>query len=366
MQNLTLLPLHGGKAPRWLFSRMVRLGSLITETMIDEYGSSGLIDRLTDPMWFQALACAIGYDWHSSGTTTVVVAALKEALNYHSDIFIAGGKGKQGTSAPEQIVKGVDYLSMPGCDERFIHYSRIAAKIDSALVYDNLGIYHHAFIFSKGKDWAVIQQGMHAESNMAVRFQISGKSLDKNDITNETNSAVASGLHESTMDLTFERNGAAKQHSLRLVNEDFGEIENAKPVYKLPARHEILDTDLSKRAVELLKAANEMQPGSYEELLSIKGIGRKTLRSLAIISSLLYDNEIYKRDPIMYSYNLGGKDGIPYRINLGDYDDVVSALSEIVKSIKAAGSEKEHILKVLNREVSQAYLACKPDSGRNI
>ena len=355
MQNLTLLPLHGGKAPRWLFSRMVKLGSLITGTIIDEYGTSGLIDRLADPMWFQALACAIGYDWHSSGTTTVVVGALKEALNYNSDVFIAGGKGRQGTSTPEQITKGVDHLSMPGCNDEFIHYSKMAAKIDSALVYDNLGIYHHAFLFSKGRDWAVIQQGMHNGSNMAVRFQISGKTVDLKDITNETNAAVASGFRESTMDLTFNKNCGAKQLSLRLVNEDFREIENMKKAYILPERHEIIDTDISKKAVELLKTANDMQLDSYEKLMSIKGIGRKTLRSLAIISSLIYDNEVYKRDPIMYSYNLGGKDGIPYPINLREYDDVVSAMSEIVKSTKADGMEKEHILKVLNKQVSKSY-----------
>ena len=355
MQNLTVLPLHGGKAPRWLFSRMVRLGSLISDVMIDEYGTSGLIDRLTDPMWFQALACAIGYDWHSSGTTTVVVGALKEALNYNSDIFIAGGKGKQGTSTPEQITKGADQFSIPGCNDRFIHYSKMAAKIDSALVYDHLGIYHHAFIFSKDMDWAVIQQGMHAESNMAVRFQISGKTLDPKDITRETNTAVASGFSESTMDLTFAKNDDAKQLSLRLVNEDFREIEAMKKAYVLPERHEIIDTDISKKAVELLKTANDMQLDSYEKLMSIKGLGRKTLRSLAIISSLIYDNEVYRRDPIMYSYNLGGKDGIPYRINLKDYDDVVSAMSEIVKSTKVEGSEKERILKVLNKQVGKSY-----------
>jgi hypothetical protein len=355
MQNLTILPLHGGKAPRWLFSRMVRLGSLISGVMIDEYGTSGLIDKLTDPMWFQALACAIGYDWHSSGTTTVVVGALKEALNYNSDIFIAGGKGKQGTSTPEQITKGVDHLSIPNSNDEFTHYSKMAAKIDSALVYDKLGIYHHAFIFSKDKDWAVIQQGIHDESNMAVRFQISGKVIDANDITNETNTAVASGFRESTMDLTFKKNEEVKQLSLRLVNEDFREIEGMKKAYVLPERHEIIDTDISEKAVELLRAANEMQLDSYEKLMSIRGIGRKTLRSLAIISSLIYDSEVYKRDPIMYSYNLGGKDGIPYPINLKDYDDVVSSMAEIVKSAKTDGNEKEHILKVLNRQVSKSY-----------
>ncbi|MGI0134961.1 MAG: DUF763 domain-containing protein [Candidatus Micrarchaeaceae archaeon] len=352
MQNLTLLPLHGGKAPRWLFHRMVRLSGLVSEAIIDEYGTSGFIDRLSDPQWFQALSCVIGYDWHSSGTTTVTVGALKEALNGNSDIYIAGGKGKQGTATPEQITEGADSMSVPDAVETFKDYSKMAAKIDSALIYDDIGIYHHAFIFSKNREWAVVQQAMHAKQRMAIRFQINGKKINTNDITNETNSAIDSELRSQTMDLTFEKNKDAKQMSLALVNEDISKIES---VYRLPRRHDIITEDLSPRAMKLLKEANELQPESYEELMRIKGLGRKTLRSLAIISSLLYNNEIYKRDPIMYSYNLGGKDGIPYRINTQDYDNVVSSMSDIVKSIKLQPREQDNILRSLNRRVSMAY-----------
>ena len=74
------LPLHGGKAPRWLFGRMVKMSSAITEAVVNESGQNEFIKRISNPYWFQALSCVIGYDWHSSGTTTVTCGALKEAL----------------------------------------------------------------------------------------------------------------------------------------------------------------------------------------------------------------------------------------------------------------------------------------------
>jgi hypothetical protein len=36
----TSLPLHGGKAPAWLFSRMTRLSREILQHIVQEYGES--------------------------------------------------------------------------------------------------------------------------------------------------------------------------------------------------------------------------------------------------------------------------------------------------------------------------------------
>lgn len=335
---------------------MVKLSGLITEAIIDEYGAEWLVDRLADPQWFQALSCAVGYDWHSSGTTTVMIGALKEALNCKSDIYIAGGKGKAGTETPTFIDAGADYLSIPSAADAFKDLSRTVAKVDSALVYDDIGIYHHAFIFSKNRSWSVVQQGMIGKSSTAVRFQVSGKNVDAKDITNETNAAVGSSLHRTTIDLTFSRNTDIKAKSLELVNEDIGKILGFNPsVYRLPARHEIIDCDISDRAKKMLKAASDLSPESYAELMKIKGIGRKTLRSLAIISSLIYGEEIYKRDPISYSYNIGGKDGIPYRISLKRYDDVIRNLEDMVSGSKIDKYEGHRVLKRLSAELNRAY-----------
>ncbi len=66
------LPLHYGTVPPWLAQRMSLLGGAIAEAIIIEYGRSALLQRLSDPFWFQSLGCVLGMDWHSSGITTSV------------------------------------------------------------------------------------------------------------------------------------------------------------------------------------------------------------------------------------------------------------------------------------------------------
>jgi len=357
MQSVSLLPLHGGHAPKWLFPRMVKLAKLISDSIISEYGEGELVSRLANPYWFQALSCAIGYDWHSSGTTTVTMGALKEALNYNSNVFVAGGKGLQGTSTPEQIRLGLEYFSKGSMEAHLVEMSKLSAKVDSALIYDDIGIYHHTFVFTKDGKWAVIQQAMQNSTGNAIRFQIDSLGIDPIDPTNETNNSVKSETRGDTLDLTFVRNSEIKSESTNAVNEDIQRILDFNPgSYSLPHRHEILyNIDLSKRARDTLKYANEMQPENYKELISIKGMGRKTLKSLALISSLVYGKEIAYRDPVMYAYNLGGKDGIPYPINLKEYDSVTSSLAEIIKSSEIDATESKKALLRLSNELSRQY-----------
>ena len=63
----TRLPLHGGKCPAWLFQKMEQLAGLIIEAIVLEFGTKEVLHRVADPYWFQALGCALGFDWHSSG-----------------------------------------------------------------------------------------------------------------------------------------------------------------------------------------------------------------------------------------------------------------------------------------------------------
>ena len=66
-----------------------------------EFGREEVLRRLSDPYWFQAFGCVLGFDWHSSGLTTTVCGALKEGLRGTENelgIFVAGGK--DGTPYP--------------------------------------------------------------------------------------------------------------------------------------------------------------------------------------------------------------------------------------------------------------------------
>jgi hypothetical protein len=74
------LPLHGGHVPKWLVDRMTRLGAMITEAIVHEYGRDEMLRRLAHPFWFQSFGAVMGMDWHSSGITTSVIGALKRGL----------------------------------------------------------------------------------------------------------------------------------------------------------------------------------------------------------------------------------------------------------------------------------------------
>ncbi|MEM0106617.1 MAG: DUF763 domain-containing protein [Candidatus Micrarchaeaceae archaeon] len=343
---VTELPLHGGKAPKWLFYRMVKLSNAIAEIAIDEYGEDRFISMISNSNWFQAFACAIGYDWHSSGTTTVTIAALKEALKDNDKIFIAGGKGKAGTNTPEEIIKGTDKLSINKADE-FIRYSRMAAKIDSSLIYDDIGIYHHSFIFSKNGKWAVIQQAMQAKTNKAIRFQWFSDFIKKEDVANEPHTGIDANMHQQTLDLTYSTNSWAREKSVQILQDN--EIGH----FSYPSRHHIYKADISKHAWKMIKNASDLRIDNYNDLLLVKGAGRQVLRSLAIISSLIFDKELAYRDPVAYSYNLGGKDSIPFKINRLTYDKVTESLYNIIENARIETKDKYAALKRLNYLVSK-------------
>ena len=107
------LPLHGGKAPAWLFSRMVLLSREILTHIVEEYGAREVLRRMSDPFWFQAFGCVLGFDWHSSGVTTTVCGAVKESLRETGPewgLFAAGGKGAASKKSPAQIAAACEHL----------------------------------------------------------------------------------------------------------------------------------------------------------------------------------------------------------------------------------------------------------------
>lgn len=167
------LPLHGGHAPPYLIRRMIRLSQAISKVIVDEYGQQEFLRRLSDPLWFQAFGCVLGFDWHSSGVTTVVTGVLKQALkaDFHG-ISIAGGKGKKSTATKNDIPELAEkYYNLSSIKiNELLYASRMAAKIDNAAIQDGYSLYHHVIFFDQHGDWAIIQQGMNSINRMARRY----------------------------------------------------------------------------------------------------------------------------------------------------------------------------------------------------
>ncbi|RMF91402.1 MAG: DUF763 domain-containing protein [Methanobacteriota archaeon] len=360
------LPLHGGRAPRWLFQRMVGLAEGITEAVVLEYGSDELLRRLSDPYWFQALSCVLGFDWHSSGTTTTTCGALKMAIRPEDHgIAVAGGKGRASRKTQEQIEGFSEAFSLSDrLVERLKYSSRMAAKVDNTCVQDGYQLYHHSFFFTEKGTWAVVQQGM--EESHARRYHWLSDGVK--DYVNEPQSAICCDERkQEALNMVAGESEEARKVSVDLVKDGPGHLrryfrpsaqrrlddysKKTEHVFGMPGHHPVLGFDLTEQGWKTLQAAYELQPENYEELISLRGMGPKSIRALALISDLVYGTSPSWRDPVKYSYAHGGKDGYPYPVDRDTYDKSIEVLKNAVEEAKIDKKERYQAIKRLGRFV---------------
>jgi len=111
---------------------MIKLAGHIVTVIVDEYGHDKFLQRISDPFWFQALGCVLGYDWHSSGVTTVVTGVLKSAIKPEEHgLAVCGGKGRVSKQTPQEISQVGENLGFSIEDiDRLRYASRMSAKVD--------------------------------------------------------------------------------------------------------------------------------------------------------------------------------------------------------------------------------------------
>ena len=363
--GIASLPLHYGKTPRWLFERMCKLGQSIVDILIYEYSKKEFIKRLSSPFWFQSFSCVLGFDWHSSGTTTVTCGVLKQILNKDMGIILVGGKGKISRNVPEEINKYTEVFNLE--PEKYKYISRMTAKIDNCAIQDGYDLYHHTFLITEDGDWAVIQQGMSPEQQLARRYHWFSGAVK--DMVIEPHTAILCDRKEyNVLDMTSKQShetrkicvDIAKDGDKKLYNilnllhsqttiEQYSGEKNLKNIDK---KIEIL-TMPKKINWNVVKAMYEFQPKNYEELLSIKGIGKNTVRALALISDLIYGEKPSWNDPVKYSFAVGGKDGVPYPVDRTTMDETIQMLKEGIENAKISEIEKLNAIKRLRNVVGE-------------
>jgi len=346
------LPLHYGRAPRWLFDRMVKLAREITIAIVTEFGAEEMLRRLSNPYWFQAFGCILGYDWHSSGVTTTLCGALKEGirgLEPALGLFIAGGKGRTSRRTPQELEAWGDSLSLDPAP--LIYASRMSAKVDSAGIQDGYQLYHHAFLFTTSGSWAVVQQGMNETSRYARRYHWLGEVVSS--FVNEPHSAILSQARGQALNLVASESEPARNTIAGIaVSEKPGHIVTDLKKIKtlnLPSHHYLSTNDLHPDSLsKILISTYERKPRDFEELLGLKGVGPKTIRALSLISELVYGVAPSYRDPVRYTFAHGGKDGVPYPVDRKTYDQSIELLSKAINKTKLGIGEKRQALSRLD------------------
>ena len=281
---------------------MVHLSREIVIYLTSEFGAREVLRRLSDPFWFQAFGCVLGFDWHSSGVTTTVCGAVKEgitAIDRDLGFFAAGGKGATSRKAPGQIAASCEAI---GRDPRpLVYASRTAAKVDSAAVQDGYQLYHHVFFFTSAGEWCVVQQGMSDATRTARRYHWLSEHVAS--FVDEPHEAVCCDARGGdTLNLVAHENEPVRRASVAVANqppEATLETLAKIPDLRMPRRHELLpEIDVASSYLEkILVKTYERAPEDYETLLGIEGVGPKTLRALSLASELLHGTAATLRDP---------------------------------------------------------------------
>ena len=378
--------------------------------IVDEYGPDEMLRRLSDPWWFQAFGCVLGFDWHSSGVTTVTCGALKEAFKELGDdmgILVAGGKGSVSRKTPAEIDAAANRLGLQ-TGSQLIDCSKTSAKVDSAAVQDGFQLYHHSFFFTPKGNWCVVQQGMSDEQKAARRYHWLGETVD--DFVCEPHAAIsnlaealagmspkqrkAPQAEESLFDETpqpgtesllnmvaREADGnrlasvdLVQEHPDRILHEI--QLMTEGPTLFAPTQFRVLPQNVNRaRLKQLIPAIHDQAPQNYKQLLGLEGIGPAAVRSLALLAEIIFQAPVSNRDPAAnpqpgtsadhryieatqpedsrvrrwadYSHAHGGKDGTPFPVDRTTYDRNIELLTNAVRKARIGDNDRIQALKTI-------------------
>jgi hypothetical protein len=348
--GLAVLPLHSGRAPAWLFGRMVGLAREILGHVVADYGPGEVLERLSDPFWFQAFGCVLGFDWHSSGVTTTTCGAIKEAVRGLEDDFgfvVAGGKGAASRKTPFEIERACERLGQDPAV--LVKASRLSAKVDNTAVQDGHQLYHHCFLFTPRGSWCVIQQGMSDATRTARRYHWLGDRVTS--FVEEPHAAVCADARAPTLNLVALESDRARLATTAVATrrpaETLADLEKL-PQLVMPGRHAVGAADIDpKRLHKTLHKTYERAPAEFAELLGIEGVGPKSLRALALVAELIHGARASTRDPARFAFAHGGKDGTPFPVDRATYDRTIELLRGALGRAKVDHSDRAGALKRL-------------------
>ena len=357
------LPLHYGQVPPWLYQRMSKLGVAIVEAIVLEYGRGAVLQRLSDPFWFQALGCILGMDWHSSGITTSVMGALKRSVNERSKelgIYICGGKGKYSRETPAELIRISEKTGLNG--DLLVRSSKLSAKVDNTAIQDGFQLYLHSFILSSDGEWAVVQQGMNDATGTARRYHWHSPTLAS--FVEEPHTFIYGPNQGQIINITDKKAGTTRAGVLQLAGED---PERLLPEIKklvMPSHHDVKAKDVDlKRLGSVLAVAYQKEHLDMESLLLLEGLGPRTLQSLVLVSEVIHGTPSRFEDPARFSFAHGGKDGHPFPVPTKVYDEAIQTLEIALQRARLGNAEKNEAIKNLSKAAQQLEKDFQPNNN---
>jgi hypothetical protein len=342
---------------------MARLGAVITQAIVLEYGRDEFLRRLAHPFWFQSFGAVMGMDWHSSGITTSVIGALKRGLGPlegELGLHVCGGRGRHSRATPGELLAVGERVGLDGAE--LGRTSRLVAKVDSAAVQDGFELYLHGFIVAADGRWVVVQQGMNGASKQARRYHWLSEGLTS--FVDSPHAAIDGEAQAEIVNLADRRAAPSRTAQLELLDSagpdgivrELARLEAPPaqatlPHLTMPDHHDVRAENVVMRRLHgALAAAAGQGPKDFPELLLTPGVGARTVRSLALVAEVVHGTPCRFSDPARFSYAHGGKDRHPYPVPLKVYDKTIAVMKSAVQKAKLGQAEELAALRRLDRQ----------------
>jgi hypothetical protein len=342
------MPLHFGKVPTFLTERMSNMGEAIVESIIDNYGKSEVLTRMSDPNWFQALGAVMGMHWNSSGVTATVLGGLKGKINHRSKdlgLYILGGKGQAAYNLPKQINRVSHQHDLDNTG--LIKSARLTRRIDGNAIQDGFDLYQQYFLLSDEGEWTAIQQGMNRDNRRARRYH--WHSPEVRSFTNNPHRGIAGMENQTILNLVAPNADQLQKHMMALTREKPSELAEVIRDAEMPNRHDVRKEDVNMaRLASVLDLAYNRDIEKFEDLVDLHGVGPRTLKALAMASEVIHGDSTRFEDPARFAFAVGGKDGRPHPIDTESFDETVTMLQDSVRHAKLGDKDKSAALKRLH------------------
>ena len=343
------LPLHFGKMPAWFTEKMGLMGNAIVESVVDNYGKSEVLTRMSDPNWFQALGAVMGMQWNSSGVTAAVLGSLKPKVNPKAQdlgLYILGGKGKYGWSVPNQVQRLSDKHSLNG--DELVKSSQLTRRVDNNAVQDGYNLYQQYFILSDEGEWTSITQGMNTDTRRARRYHWHSPSVRS--FVDTPHTGIVGKKGKPVLNLTDSKADMLRTNMVGLTKEKPADVLDTYRGITMPNRHDVREKDVNMtRLGSVLNMAYNRDIDNFEDLVMMKGVGPRTLKSLAMVSEVVHGDASRFEDPARFSFAIGGKDGRPHPIDTKAMDETIEMLQTSVDKSKLGDKDKSKAIKRLHR-----------------
>ncbi|MEM4302831.1 MAG: DUF763 domain-containing protein [Candidatus Caldarchaeum sp.] len=357
---------RSGSATLWLaegsvphFREMVELGREIVRALCDFMGPDEVARRFADPFWLTSLSCVLGFEWNTSGQTTVTLKAIKQALaGTEVPVRVLGGKGSEMRMAQLEAARVLSEIGVEDVGE-LRRVSRLTCAVDEAALQDSYNIYFHAAIVSESGKWTIVNQGMNTENLTARRYHWSS---EVGATVQEPHTEIVSDrVEEIVLDMTSKQSTETRKTIIEMlsdtppsrINEDLAQAKALMKKQCLLDRGPSMEVERlpqhlmppRKLDEETLRAVKNVR--KFEELLTTSGVGPATVRGLAYVTCLIYGSKASWKDPVKYAYAYGTKSGRPHYVDRKGMLESAGILREAVVRARMGEGEKIFALRRL-------------------